>query len=221
MSGVSAPTLSRTLGSPPATRPSRPGWRDPRLAIGVGLVALCALLGARLLGSADDTVQVWSVGVDRVAGRPLAPGDLEPVAIHFDSAADADRYLSAAGPLPDGTVLTRDVSAGELLPRAALGSAADTDLVELAVTLPSQAVPATLREGATIDVWVTAEDSQRSELVLEGVRVLALSVSEDSLSPSADRQIIVGLDQAQQEQLPSSLASLAAGIVVVTSRAGR
>jgi len=221
MSGVSAPTLSRTLGSPPATRPSRPGWRDPRLAIGVGLVALCALLGARLLGSADDTVQVWSVRADRVAGQPLATGNLEPVGIHFDSAADADRYLSAGDRLPDGTALTRDVSAGELLPRAALGSAADTDLVELAVTLPSRAVPATLRDGATIDVWVTAKDSQRSELVLEGVRVLALPVAEDSLSPSADRQIIVGLDETRQEQLPSSLAKLAAGTVVVTSRAGR
>jgi hypothetical protein len=221
MSRVSAPTLPRSPASPAATRPSRPGWRDPRLAVGIGLVALCGLLGARLLGGADDTVQVWAVQGDRVAGQSLTEADLAAVRIHFDSVGDADRYLSAADPVPDGALFTRDVGAGELLPRAALGSAEGVDLVELPVTLPSQAVPATLREGATIDIWVTPKDSLQSDLVLEGVRVLALPVAEDSLSPSSDRQVIVGLDRAQQDELPSSLAKLASGSVVVTSRAGR
>ena len=41
---VSAPTLSRTPASPAATRSARRGWRDPRLALGVGGLAVALAL---------------------------------------------------------------------------------------------------------------------------------------------------------------------------------
>src|SRR4051812_4756282 len=47
-----------TAASPAATRASRSRWRDPRLVVGVAVVAVCGLLGARFLGGADDTVAV-------------------------------------------------------------------------------------------------------------------------------------------------------------------
>jgi hypothetical protein len=218
---VSAPTLSRTPDSPTALRPTRPGWRDPRLAIGVGLVAVCALLGARLLGSADDTVAVWSVRSDLVSGQAVGTTDLVATRIHFDTGSDADRYLAADDPLPADSVLTRDVGAGELLPRAALGKAADSDMVELPITVPSQAVPATLKVGSVVDIWVTVKDADASVPVLEGVSVLALPIAGGTLSPSVDRQVIVGVGTEQQAGLPKSLARLAAGAIVITGRSGR
>src|SRR4051794_15748511 len=45
--------------TPTATRLSARRWRDPRVVVGVGLVALSVLLGTTLLGAADDTVAVW------------------------------------------------------------------------------------------------------------------------------------------------------------------
>ncbi len=221
---MSAPTLSRTPSSPTAIRPSRPGWRDPRLALGVGLVALCAVLGARLVGSADDTVAVWVVRADTVAGVALDESDLERTRVHFDSGSDADRYLSADSALPTGTVLTRAVGAGELLPTAALGAATDLDLVELPLTVASNAVPATVRPGAVIDVWVTPADDEgtrKATLVLDDVSVLALPGPGSSLSVAAERQVIVGLDRSTQQGLADSLARLATGTVVITRQAGR
>lgn len=217
---MSTPTLSRTPESPAATRAVRPGWRDPRLALGVGLVALCALLGARLLSGADDMVAVWTLRQDAVTGQELGPGDLEATRVRFGSSADADRYVSAAGALPRGTVLTRDVTAGELLPREAVGSAEAVDLVELPVTVPVQAVPSTLVVGDTVDVWVTPNEADDALRALEGVRVLALPAGGSSLGTGADRQIIVGLDGAAQDRLSTALALLAGGTVVITSRAG-
>lgn len=41
---------------PPATRTGTPGWRDPRLWIGVLVVAASVVLGARIVGGSDDTV---------------------------------------------------------------------------------------------------------------------------------------------------------------------
>ncbi len=184
-------------------------------------MAVCGLLGARLLGGADDTVPVWSLRGDRVAGQSLGAGDLVPVRIRFGTASDADRYLSAADPLPEDAVLSRDVSQGELLPRGAIGSPGGTELVALPVTVPSEDVPATVRAGSRIDVWVTPEDASRAELVLQDVPVLALGTAEKSLSPNAGRQLIVGLDELRQRGLAVSLAALGRGAVVVTTRAGR
>src|SRR3954463_4573862 len=58
--------------TPPATRLSARRWRDPRVVVGVGLVALSVLLGTTLLGAADDTVAVWRGG----GGPP--PGAARP-----------------------------------------------------------------------------------------------------------------------------------------------
>ena len=65
--------MATTLGdatdaATPAQRVRRPGWRDPRLWIGVVLVAGSVVAGARLLAAADDTVQVWAAATDLGAG---------------------------------------------------------------------------------------------------------------------------------------------------------
>ena len=54
--GASASDASAV--APPVSRAQSPGWRDPRVVVGVVIVAVCVLLGARVLGSADDTVAV-------------------------------------------------------------------------------------------------------------------------------------------------------------------
>jgi hypothetical protein len=222
---VSAPTLSRpssstSPSSPPALRATRPGWRDPRLAVGVGLVALCGLLGARLLASADDTVAVWALAGPGVAGERLANADLEVVRMRFADPAQADRYVSAADQLPAGAVLTRGVGPGELLPRAALGDQQQAQLVQLPITVAAQAVPSTLVIGTAVDLWVTPRDSRRAVRVLDDVPVLALPRDGSSLGTSEDRQVVVGLDARSQEALPEALALLADGTPVLTARVG-
>ena len=46
-------------------RHQRPAYHarvgDPRLWVGVAIVAVCVVAGARLLAAADDTVAVWAV----------------------------------------------------------------------------------------------------------------------------------------------------------------
>src|SRR5204862_159603 len=54
---------------PPALRAHRPGWRAPRLWIGIVLVAACVVVGARVLAAADDTVQVCAAAGHLGAGQ--------------------------------------------------------------------------------------------------------------------------------------------------------
>jgi hypothetical protein len=212
-----------TQASPPAVRFETSRWRDPRLVIGVAVVALSALLGARLLGSADDAVGVWAARQDVDAGRPLTADDVARREVRFTSQHDADRYLSSDDPLPPGAVLGRAVGAGELIPRTALGAAAETSLTEVPVSVNSDAVPSTVHSGSVVDVWVTPEAvaagdvrTARSVRVFDDVSVVSASETGTSLGPSATRQVIIGVTEEQTAALPTALAALAGGVVVLT-----
>lgn len=216
-------------GSPPATRHRARAWKDPRLAVGVALVAVCALLGATVLGGADATVGVWAARVPLTGGQALAADHLVRREVRFADQTDADRYVSASDALPAGTTLARDVGPGELLPRAALRTAGGAAAaVEVPLSVPTEVVPATLRPGSVVDVWVTpdpdlAADASRaadadSVLVLGRVTVLSVSRAGGSLGPSAVRQVIVGVEPGQEDLLPGALAQLARGSVVLVRR---
>ncbi len=216
--------------SPAATRVTRSRWRDPRLAVGVGIVAVCTLVGARLLGGATDTVEVWAARGTLVAGQPLQAGDVTVREVRFLDRASADRYLPVQDRLPDGVTLGRAVGAGELLPRAALAAGPTGSLTELPLSVPAEAVPATVRVGSLVDVWVTPDRSAtsagrardgsgpRSTRVLRDVRVVAAPRAGDALGPTATRQVIVGVGTEEEPALPTTIASLAGGTVLITVR---
>ncbi len=207
--------------SPPARRTGRPSWRDPRFVVGLVIVAVSVLLGARLLAGADDTVTVWSAAGDLAEGSVLEAADLEPSQVRFSSDDLAARYLAATD-RPEGMVLLRDVASGELLPRAALGPDAGRDLAELPISLASDAVPAGLRSGELVDVWVTPPAEGAGELravrVLEQVRVVAVPLHAGALGPSTTRQVVVGVPGDAEELLATALARLADGAAVIVRR---
>src|SRR3990170_2265009 len=88
--------------APRASRSHRPAWRNPRLLLGIVLVAGSVVLGARLLAAADDTVGVWAITRDLPAGAALDSGDLDRRQIRFPDAETAEGYLGADDDLPAG-----------------------------------------------------------------------------------------------------------------------
>ncbi|MGN6575495.1 MAG: hypothetical protein ACTHKG_07400 [Nocardioides sp.] len=213
--------------SPPATRHRAAVWKDPRLVVGVALVAVSALLGAVVLGGGRATSTVWAARAALVEGQTLAAEDLVRREVRFADPADRDRYLSAEQPLPRG-VLARDVGAGELLPVAALGTGSAQEVVEVPLAVPADAVPATVRTGSVVDVWVTpdpaldagagAQEVAQSALVFGRVRVLEVSRGGGALGPRTTWQVMVGLTPAQEKALPEALARLARGSAVLVRR---
>lgn len=213
--------------SPPANRAGRPGWRDPRILVGVALVAVAALLGATVVG-AQETTTVWAARGPLAEGQAVEADDLVARELRFAEAADASRYLAADGPVPDGLVLTRDVGAGELLPATAVGDGTKA-LLEVPLTVAAEAVPATVRAGSVVDVWVTPDpdlvptgaeagdgnEDGDSVLVFAAVRVVAVSRPGGALGPAATRQVIVGLERDAGSALPQALGRLARGDVVL------
>jgi hypothetical protein len=211
--------------SPRATRHRVSAWRDPRLLVGVVLVAGSGLLGATLL-SGDATVAVWATRDALAEGEPVRADALVRREVQFSDQSDADRYVAASDPIPAGATVSRDVGAGELLPRAAIAPAQQAAVVELPLRVASEAVPASVRTGSVVDVWVapspdraaTVDGDAAARLVLSDVRVLAVSRGGGALGAAAERQVIVGLDQVQESDLSRALADMAVGDVVLVRK---
>lgn len=140
--------------SPGARRLAAPRWLDPRLVLGVLLVLLSVLVGARVLSGADRSQLVWASNRALAPGSVLTEGDLVAVRVRlFDSAL---LYLDAAQPPPVGYVAVRGLGAGELVPDDALRRPElQVDFRLVTVLVETGHVPPDLVDGQQVDIWVT------------------------------------------------------------------
>lgn len=209
---------------PRATRSHRPGWRNPRLLLGIILIAGSVVIGGRLFAAADDTVGVWALAKDLPAGAAVGEQDLAHRRVRFPDSGTADRYLATSDTVPDGTTLNRPVTAGELLPRAAFTDIARIDLVEVPISVGVDDLPATVRQGSVVDVWVTPQVSAvgRAKVkafpVLTDVVVVAVPRASDGLAPQATRQVIVGVPSGGTDALGTALGAISDGRVVIARK---
>ncbi len=153
--------------------------RDLRLYLGIALVLLSMLIGAKLMSSADSRTELWTAASDLSAGTVIQQGDLRPMAVGVD---DESSYVNSATSLI-GKVLRRSVGAGELIGAAAVADApaAKHRLVTIAVD-PLHAPPG-LARGERVDVYVTPSDAATG--VTEPMLVLSGALVADPGSPDA------------------------------------
>lgn len=205
------PVPPRSPDVPPATRADTTGWRDPRLWVGVVLVAGSVVAGARILSGADDMTQVWSASGDLVVGQTLTADDLRPTSVRFDEDADRSRYLAVGDELPSALTLTRPLTTGELVPAAALGEAGGDETLAVSVSVSTEHVPTGLERGSVVDVWVIGEGGRRAEAaaepVLEDVVVLDAPLSSDAFASATSRQLVLALPEADQDAVGLVLAA--------------
>jgi hypothetical protein len=160
------------LPAPSAPRLSRARWLDTRLLVGLLLVLLSVVVGAKVFADADRRVEVWSVTRDLGADTPLDGAGLRATAVNLSGSTS--RYLSADQDLA-GLVLTRPVSRGELVPVAAVAAGGGTEKRRLVIEVDRFGV-AGLQKGRVVDVYVvretpSGEEPAPPELVLAGVTV--------------------------------------------------
>ena len=146
--------------SPPALRLQRPGWRDPRLLLGVVLVAGSVALGSSLVSAAGRTVPVYVADGPLVAGEALEADRLSVEEVRLTASGEV--YLRADAPLPEGVVVIRTVGPGELVPLSALGRSADLAVRPVAIT-PTTDLPSAVTEGSTVDLWFVPEKGSGTE----------------------------------------------------------
>ncbi len=221
-----ATTLGEPVGPehavPPARRASTPGWRDPRLWVGVVIVAASVVGGARLMASVDDTVSVWAVSDDLAEGTRLRAEDLRAQRVRFADGADLEHYLLTDTPLPEDAQLTRPVSAGELLARSALGGPEESDLHELPLAVEPEQVPPSVEKGSVVDVYVldpgARPRSTGAEPVLEAVTVVEAPPLSESFGTSGGRQLVVAVSEEAARSFFTLLGAAEAPVLTVVRR---
>lgn len=199
--------------APPAVRASRPGWRDPRLWLGIAIVAGCVVAGARVLGSADDTVAVWAVKADEGSGAVLTRADLVAHRVRFGSAGDLAGYYRADAALPDRLELIRGVGGGELLPRSAVGTGSASGTVQVPLAVDPAQVPPAVGTGSVVDVYVvgsSADPGGSAAMVapaLDAVTVVAAPHADQVFgSTQTRRQLTVAVPEKQAQAFFGLLA---------------
>lgn len=175
-----------------AARLKQPSWRDPRLVIGLVLVAASVVGCWQLVRVARDTTTVFAAAVDLPAGAPVTASDVTSSEVKLAGAAG--RYLDASSTWPHGLVALRTVAAGELIPAAAVGSAADLTgrpvIVHVDGPLAEGVVP-----GARVDLWATAapDDDARPKPERLAAAVRVVSVHPPKSGFGIDRSTAVEL----------------------------
>ncbi len=220
--------VSRNLGSSgaphaaQAVRVTRPGWRDPRLWVGVLIVTVSVVAGARLLASADDTVSVWAAARDMGAGDTITADDLVVRRVRFGETTGLERYFGAASDLPAELRLTRGVGAGELLPRTAVGPVGDDGLVQLPVAVDAELVPPAVAAGSVVDLYVLPSSGGRCPAgcapVLRGVTVVSASSLDEGFGTSGKRQLVLGVADDEAGDFFEAYGGVDAPTVTVVRR---
>jgi len=209
---------STSAPTPPATRAATPGWRDPRLWVGVLIVAVSVVAGARLLSAADDTVPVWSVAGDMGAGDEVHPEDLVATRVRFADAGDLAGYFTADDELPADLVLTRGVGAGELLPRAAVGSAGQSRTLQVPVAVDAEQVPGSVRAGSVVDVYLVSQPGGKVGPALSAVTVVDAPPLEESFAATGKRQLVLAVEEQDATRFFRLLGSLESPVITVVRR---
>ena len=197
--------------SAPAQRNRRPRWKDGRLVLGVLLVAVTALVGAKLLSTADDTTTIWAAKHDLQAGVTLTSDDLTTVRVRFTSSDDANKYVDADADLK-GLVVARAIDEGEFVPKEAAVPKSDTDRTELPLSVDAGRLPSDTAVGDTVDIWVVPKsENQSARLLWQDVKVLQIDAVKGVSGGSARRQVLIGLAPKDVSRLSGTLSLMSAG----------
>src|SRR5688572_3585436 len=232
--GLHHGAVAKNLGAPavvpapPALRATAPGWRDPRLWVGIVIVAVSVVAGARLLAAADDTVSVWAVAADVGAGDALTPEDLVATRVRFADSGDLATYFTVDDRLPAELEVTRGVGAGELLPRAAVGSLGATNTLEVPVAVEAEQVPGSVEAGSVVDVYLVASAGaaagrgrgagEEPGPALAAVTVVDAPPLAETFGTSGRRQLVLAVEEPEVRRFFRLLGALEGPVVTVVRR---
>lgn len=134
-----------------ASRIRTPGWRDPRLIVGIILVVLSVTGVVALIQSMDARQGYWAASVDIVPGVKTSAEDFHIVQASMSESAD--RYWIADDQLPPNFVVSSTIRQGEMLPVQDVAESDPDGRQQVGVRV-SQDMPAAVSIGSRADAWV-------------------------------------------------------------------
>ncbi|MFB9309316.1 uncharacterized protein (DUF433 family) [Agromyces hippuratus] len=191
---------------------------DPRLIIGIALIAGSTFGVWTLVSGLDDGVEVYVARGTLASGTHIQVDDLDTESVRLG--ASAEHYVVAGDFPEDGLVVARTIEAGELVPDASVDA---TDRAGLAtVVVPSRGpLPADVSTGTRVDVWTAAETEgggyEPPTVLVSGAEIAGIIESEGMVSSGGTSVELL----VPREKVAALLGALASGdaIDLVPARA--
>lgn len=180
-------------GSRSGNRFRKPSWREPRLLIGLGLVA-AAVAGTVATVALTNSTQSYVVAAhDLEVGTRVTAEDLRTVNVRLDGAER--QYVPDAEHLSEGAVIVDRVSGGQLVPIQSVGTTEDLDRRPIGIPLNAP-LPNNTGAGDTVDVWVSDRENNgrgwsEPRQILRNVELS--SVDQSAQSFGATQQVSVNV----------------------------
>lgn len=197
------------MSAPDVARP-RAFWADLRFLLGIALIVVSVLGVWLVVAGARQTTPVLAAARTIVGGETLDADDLRVVDVALGQMGET---YAAPGTLEPGAVATRTIAEGELVPLSAVGDVAAARTTTVVVHTTTR-VPATVRTGATVELWAAPQlergvyDEPR---VLVPVATVAAVSTDDAVVGTATASLELIIDHGD---VAAALGAIAAGDVL-------
>ena len=160
----------------------RPAWRDPRLIVGLALIAVSIILTTSIVSAARGGATVYRATQAILPGDVLGPHNIAPTRLDVDTSV----YVTADALTPGATV-SEEVAVGEILRASAIADTSAATTRRLVITV-SDSLPSSVQAGDQLDLWsvqqASAGQSGQGASHL-GVRATLVRVLEQTTSIAA------------------------------------
>ena len=204
-----------------APRLKKPSWKDPRLLLGILLVLASTAGVVALVGSADQTTEVFAVDEAIPLGTLVAAEDFAVVQVRLGDVSET--YLPASEGIPENAVASSLLRKGELLSRADLGKADELDRKPVGLRVDDP-LPAETEAGSRVDVWMSMPDERNGfkepKQILTAAEISELTIDESVLGANRATQLMVLVEDGDLATLLSAQSNGAKIAVVLNPAAG-
>lgn len=205
MAAVESVAVAPQSAVPP--HPRRRGfWTDARFFLGVVLIVASIAGVWAVVALSRQTAPVYAAAHTIVPGDPVTAADLTVVEVSLGRSGDA--YLAPGTPL-EGTVASRTITAGELVPTAATVPAGQSQVTTVVVH-SSATVPRSVAAGAPVDLWAAAATESGGyatpSILIPNATVASITHDDSMIGGGADAIELV----IPRKDVAAALAAVAA-----------
>jgi len=176
---------------------------------------IIALTAASLISKeANRTVMVWASAGELAPGQIIAQSDLTPASVLL--AQSAKNYLSTSAQIVGTTVLTK-ISAGDLIPVAAIASEVNANNQRLVpLTIEISDLPIALSRGDVIDIYAITKSNSKESIA---PTLLVSAVSVEQVLERSNSGVVSVLVILENDQVISALNYLSdSRLIIVRNR---
>jgi hypothetical protein len=188
--------------------------KNSRLAMGLALFIIALTAASLISKEANRTVLVWASTGELAPGQIITQSDLTPASVLL--AQSAKNYFSSSAQIVGTTVLTK-ISAGDLIPVAAITNELDANNQRLVpLTIEISDLPIALSRGDLIDIYAIAKTNAKESIA---PTLLASAVSVEQVLERSNSGVVSVLVILENDQVISALNYLSdSRLIIVRNR---